>query len=117
MEDERWVLMGRVKCWVCLGTGMVRGPLYAQQCTNPHCQYRQRPLYSLEEHEAIMWERPWVLPAKPGCTHAEHKVPMKKGKWVIPKLDKTLDVSPARHPDFWDALKLAASVLAPTLGN
>jgi hypothetical protein len=43
---------------------------------------------------------------------------MKKGKWVIPKLGKTLDVSRARaHPDFWDALELAASVLAPTLAN
>jgi hypothetical protein len=30
-----------IKCWVCLGTGLIKGPIYTEKCTNPHCPHQE----------------------------------------------------------------------------
>jgi len=34
--------MSAPKCWVCLGTGWVKGPLHSAPCPNPHCPHKRR---------------------------------------------------------------------------
>jgi hypothetical protein len=33
--------MNKSKCWRCLGTGRVIGPLHDAACPNPHCPHVQ----------------------------------------------------------------------------
>jgi hypothetical protein len=30
------------KCWVCLGSGVVSGPLHPAPCPNPYCPHRKQ---------------------------------------------------------------------------
>jgi hypothetical protein len=40
MASDPFRFWRKLTCWVCLGSGRVRGPLYSEPCPNEHCPHR-----------------------------------------------------------------------------